>query len=44
MKDTVLSIRTTPEVRAAIEKAAKDDRRPLAQFVELVLIRLVGGT
>jgi hypothetical protein len=39
VKDTVLSIRTTPEIKAAIDKAAADDRRPMAQFVELVLVR-----
>jgi hypothetical protein len=39
MKDTVLSIRTTGEIKAAIDKAAADDRRPVAQFVETVLVR-----
>ena len=39
MKDTILSIRTTLGIKAAIDKAAADDRRPTAQFVELVLVR-----
>ena len=39
MKDTILTLRTTTEIRAALVRAAQDDRRPLAPFIELVLVR-----
>lgn len=39
MKDTILTLRTTTEVRAAIETAAADDRRPVGPFIEFVLVR-----
>ena len=39
MKTEVLSIRIEPKTKVAIEKAAADDRRPVAQWVELVLAR-----
>ena len=35
----ILTLRTTAEIRAALVQAAQDDRRPLAPFIELVLVR-----
>ena len=32
-----LGLRITPTLKAALEKAAKDDDRPLASYVERVL-------
>jgi hypothetical protein len=37
MKTASLSFRIDPKIKEAIEKAAKDDRRPVASFVEKVM-------
>jgi hypothetical protein len=36
-KDAVISVRVTPSLKAALEKAAEADRRPLANLVALIL-------
>jgi len=36
-KGNALSVRLPPPVKAALEKAAQDDRRTVSNFVELIL-------
>ncbi|KAB2916746.1 MAG: ribbon-helix-helix protein, CopG family [Hyphomicrobiaceae bacterium] len=36
-KTAALSIRIEPELKAALERLAKDDRRSLASYVEIAL-------
>lgn len=36
-KTAAISLRVEPEVKAALEKAAKADERPLAQYIERAL-------
>jgi hypothetical protein len=33
-----IGLRVTPEVKAAVEQAAKDDHRPVASLIEKLLI------
>lgn len=37
-KKIVISVRTLPDVRRALEKAAKEDRDTLSHVAELILI------
>lgn len=36
-RKVMISVRLAPEIRAAIEKAAADDHRPMSQWIEKVL-------
>ena len=36
-KTEAISVRVAPEIKAAVQKAASDDRRTVASFVEKVL-------
>lgn len=37
MKQTIVSIATTPEVKAALQKKAKQDRRTLNSYLGILL-------
>ena len=37
-KTAAISIRVAPEIKEAVKKAAEDDRRTLASFVEKLLV------
>jgi hypothetical protein len=38
-RTAAVSLRVEPEVKAAVEKAARDDDRTVAQWVERLMIR-----
>jgi hypothetical protein len=43
-KSALLTLRVEPEIKAALERAAKDERRSLTSYVEMILIpRLRAG-
>lgn len=37
-KTAALSVRVTPQVKVAVEKAAADDHRPAASLVEKIVV------
>lgn len=37
-KTAAFSVRVTPEIKAAAEKAAADDHRPVASLVEKIVV------
>lgn len=38
VKSAVLNLRIEPEIKAALEQAAKDERRSVTSYVEMLLI------
>ena len=40
-RNASVSIKTLPEIKAALERAAADDERTMAQFVERALVVLL---
>ena len=42
-KSEPLGLRVTPAVRRALEKAAADDHRPLASYVDKILVEHLKG-
>ena len=41
-RTAAISIRVEPALKAAVEKAAKADKRTVAQWVELLLVERLG--